>query len=103
MISPYFNFHPAASTRQRKPGANAVHGLVQPLFLLSLVLLGNGLSFRAAASQPPSLQLRPVVQAGAAGVYLNELVDSEPAAPALRLTNPPSLTKPLVLSRSQVQ
>jgi flagella basal body P-ring formation protein FlgA len=65
-----------------------------------IILLLPGVSSLAAAELP--WQLRLTCQSTGDGVFLNQLVDANPACPVLRLCDAPAFGKSLVLTRAQV-
>jgi flagellar basal body P-ring formation protein FlgA len=73
------------------------------LFCLAiLVCLRGGPALALRAAEPSSLDLHSAAQVDGDGVYLNQLIQSNPAAPTLRLADAPVFGKMMVLNRAQI-
>ena len=78
----------------------ALRGRALPSILALSAWFAFGSVPALRASDPVGFQLAPAAQAGAEGVFLNQVVRS--AAPVLRLCDPPAWGKTLIFPRSKV-
>ena len=72
------------------------------LLLFFCACLDGGFASCHAAGEPSSFQLRPAVQVDGSGVILNQVVQADPAVPALRLCDAPAFGKTTLLNRATV-
>jgi flagella basal body P-ring formation protein FlgA len=88
-------------TRRPRSFASRLSGFV-PLAFAACLLAGAGAACRLGAEETPAFQLRPAAQVDGGGIFLNQLIQSETALPALRLCDAPLFGKSAVLTRAQI-
>ena len=86
---------PTGRTSRVKSSRNLV-------FLFLFACLGGGFALRASAGEPSSFQVRATVSVDGAGIFADQVIQSDPPLAALRLGDAPAFGKATVLTRSQL-